>query len=375
MMCPIVELFYSPGVIMYSMVRPWLFKMDAEKAHRIALSALDFVPAFCFSQPSSNSVEALGMSFSHPVGLAAGLDKNGEHLDALQKLGFSFIEIGTVTPKPQVGNPRPRLFRIPEQEAIVNRMGFNNLGVETLVKNIKKSNYQGILGINIGKNRDTLLSNAVEDYLFCMRVVYPHASYITINISSPNTPDLRQLQKGFYFSYLLERLQTEQKLLSDTHQRHVPLLIKVSPDEGEESLKEMSESMLQYGIEGIIATNTSSRKGFFSELPPALKQGGISGAPLQSLSTACISLLKQYVGNDITIVGVGGINSLASAQEKIDAGASLVQMYTGLIYQGPELVSYLSGRLNLEKPEIEKDEEAEQVEEQAQVELSENVSQ
>lgn len=355
---------------MYSMLRPWLFKMDAEKAHRIALSALDIVPRFCFPQPSMNRVEALGMDFYHPVGLAAGLDKNGEHLDALVKLGFSFIEIGTVTPKPQAGNPRPRLFRVPDQQAIVNRMGFNNMGVDALVTNIKKSNYQGILGINIGKNRDTLLSNAVDDYLFCMRAVYPHASYITINISSPNTPDLRQLQKGFYFSYLLERLQTEQKKLTEIHHRHVPLVIKVSPDEGEETLKEMSEAMLKYGIEGIIATNTSSRKGFFTGLPHVMKQGGFSGAPINSLSTACLRLLKEYVGNDITLIGVGGIHNLASAQEKIDAGASLVQLYTGLIYQGPELVAQLAGRLKLKQKEAEdKDEQAEQ-----QVGLSENVS-
>lgn len=360
---------------MYSMVRPWLFKMEAEKAHRIALSALNLVPGFCFPQPGMNRVEALGMDFYHPVGLAAGLDKNGEHLDALVKLGFSFIEIGTVTPKPQAGNPKPRLFRVPEQQAIINRMGFNNLGVNALVENIKKSNYQGILGINIGKNRDTLLSNAVDDYLFCMRAVYPHASYITINISSPNTPDLRQLQKGFYFSYLLERLQTEQQKLAEVHQRHVPLVIKISPDEGEETLKEMAESMLQYGIEGIIATNTSSRKGFFTDLPPAMKQGGLSGVPLCGLSTACLRLLKEYVGNDITLIGVGGIHNLASAQEKIDAGATLVQIYTGLIYQGPELVAQLAGRLNVEKKENEdeQDGQEEQPEEQPPAELSENV--
>lgn len=333
------------------MVRPWLFKMDAEKAHRIVFSALKVAPRFCFPQPPMNRVEALGMNFYHPVGLAAGLDKNGEHLDALDKLGFSFIEIGTVTPKPQVGNPKPRLFRIPEQQAIVNRMGFNNHGVDALVANIKSSIYQGILGINIGKNRDTLLSNAVDDYIYCMRAVYAHASYITINISSPNTPDLRQLQQGFYFSYLLERLQMEQKKLTDTHHRHVPLVIKVSPDEDEETLKEMAESMLKYGVEGIIATNTSSRKELFTDLSSVMKQGGISGAPLNQLSTSCLRLLRRYVGNAITLIGVGGVHDLASAQEKIDAGASLIQLYTGLIYQGPELVSQVAGRLNLVRNE------------------------
>lgn len=352
---------------MYSMLRPWLFKMDAEKAHRLALSALNIVPRFCFPQPAMNPVRALGIDFYHPVGLAAGLDKNGAHLDALAKLGFSFIEVGTVTPKPQVGNPRPRLFRAPEQQAIVNRMGFNNHGVEALVANIKRSSYRGILGINIGKNRDTLLSNAVDDYLLCMRAVYAHASYITVNISSPNTPDLRQLQKGFYFSYLLERLQTEQKQLSETYNRHVPLVIKISPDEGAETLKEMAESMLKYGIEGIIATNTSSRKDYFSELPHIMKQGGISGAPIHSLSTSCLRLLKEYVGDEISLIGVGGINSLVTAQEKIDAGASLVQLYTGLIYEGPELISKIAGRLDLSKPEVVDEPE------QTAVELSKHV--
>jgi dihydroorotate dehydrogenase len=334
---------------MYSLVRPWLFKMDAEKAHGVALSLLNLAPRFCFSQPSSNPVNVLRMTFPHPVGLAAGLDKNGEYLDALAKIGFSFLEVGTVTPKPQVGNPKPRLFRVPELKAIVNRMGFNNLGVTALVENIKKSNYRGILGINIGKNKDTLLSKAVEDYLFCMRAVYPYSSYITINISSPNTPDLRQLQQGQYFSHLLSQLQLEQMRLADTHQRHVPLVVKVSPDEDEETLKEMTDSMLTYGIEGIIATNTTSQRGFFTGLPQIMSQGGLSGKPLSSLSTTTLRILKELVGDDITLIGVGGVDDGVSAQEKIDAGASLVQVYSGLIYQGPELVSQLAAQLLLNK--------------------------
>jgi dihydroorotate dehydrogenase len=344
---------------MYSTVRPWLFKMDAEKAHDLALSALNFVPGFCFPEPGKNSMDALGMNFYHPVGLAAGLDKNGEYLDALAKIGFSFIEVGTVTPKPQVGNPKPRLFRVPETQAIVNRMGFNNLGVEALVANIKKSSYQGILGINIGKNKDTLLGKSLDDYLFCMRAVYDYASYITVNISSPNTPDLRLLQTGLYFTHLLAGIKAEQRRLADYHQKHVPIVIKISPDESEESLKEMAETMLAHGIEGIIATNTSSRRGFFVDLPPAMKQGGLSGKPLDALSTACLALLKRYVGDDITLIGAGGIDDLASAQEKIDAGASLIQIYSGLIYRGPELVSRLATGLNLEKKEEELEEEEE----------------
>jgi dihydroorotate dehydrogenase len=327
---------------MYSLLRPWLFRIDAEKVHGVVLSTLNWVPKGYFPKPAINKVNAMGIEFLHPVGLAAGLDKNGEYLDALAKLGFSFIELGTVTPKPQLGNPKPRLFRVPEQQAIVNRMGFNNHGVDVLVNNIKKAQFQGILGINIGKNKDTPLDFAVDDYLICMRAVYRYASYITINISSPNTPDLRQLQKGHYFSTLLSQLHTEQKRLTDNHSRHVPLVVKISPDENEETLKEMTESMLVHGIDGIIATNTTSQPEYFAHLPPMMKQGGLSGKPLSSLSSSCLRLLKQYVGNDISLIGVGGINDLASAQEKIDAGASLVQVYSGLIYQGPELVSTLA---------------------------------
>ena len=327
---------------MYSLVRPFLFKMDEEKAHKLALSALSYLPQCCFKKPEENRLQVMGLDFSHPVGLAAGFDKNGEYLDGLAKIGFSFIEVGTVTPRPQVGNPKPRLFRVPEEQAVVNRMGFNNLGVDALVANIKKSKYRGILGINIGKNKDTLLSKAAEDYLYCLRAVYPYASYITINISSPNTPDLRQLQQGDFFSNLLDQLRTEQLHLEDKFQCHVPLVVKVSPDETEETLKEMAEAMLTYGIEGVIATNTTSSRELLESLPSAMRQGGLSGKPLTPLSTACLRLLKEYMGNNVTLIGVGGIDSLVSAQEKFDAGASLVQVYSGLIYQGPELVAQLA---------------------------------
>jgi dihydroorotate dehydrogenase len=334
---------------MYSTIRPWLFKMDAEKAHDLALSALQYVPQCVFPKPSNNPVQALGMTFPHPVGLAAGLDKNGEYLDALAKIGFSFIEVGTVTPKPQTGNPKPRLFRAPEMQAIVNRMGFNNQGVDALVAHVKNAQYRGILGINIGKNKDTPLAQALDDYIYCMRAVYVYASYITINISSPNTPDLRLLQTGTYFSSLLAALKTEQKRLSDIHQKHVPLVIKISPDEPEEALKEMAGCMLDQGIEGIIATNTTSQADFFVDLPSTMKQGGLSGKPLSALSTRCLRLLKEYVGDAITLIGVGGIHDVASAQDKINAGASLVQVYSGLIYRGPKLVSELSGGLYTKK--------------------------
>ncbi len=332
---------------MYSLLRPFLFQMDAEKAHHLTLSALRYAPSCCFASPIQNPVHAMGLSFSHPVGLAAGLDKNGTYLDPLAKMGFSFIELGTVTPKPQYGNPKPRLFRAMKQQAIVNRMGFNNWGVHSLVEHIKKAHYQGILGINIGKNKNTDLNHAVDDYLLCMREVYPYASYITVNISSPNTPDLRQLQQGSYFSSMLAALRAEQMKLQETYQKHVPLVVKISPDESEETLKQMAAVMLTHGVEGIITTNTSAQKDFFAQLPQIMQQGGFSGVPLCQLATNTLKLMKHYVGNDITLIGVGGINDVASAQEKIDAGASLIQLYSGLVYQGPQLISKLAKELVL----------------------------
>ncbi|CEG57357.1 quinone-dependent dihydroorotate dehydrogenase [Legionella fallonii] len=332
---------------MYSIARPLLFKLDAEKAHNLALSALSYLPRFCFRHPQGAGVKAMGLDFAHPVGLAAGLDKNGEYLDGLAKIGFSFIELGTVTPKPQEGNPRPRLFRLPEAQAIINRMGFNNQGVDALVGHIKKARYQGILGINIGKNKDTPLDKAAEDYLYCLGKVYAHASYITINISSPNTPDLRQLQQGEYFANLLSQLHEEQKKLADQLQRHVPLVVKVSPDETDETLKEMTEVILHHNIEGIIATNTTCSREMVKNVPYADELGGLSGKPVTDLSNRCLRLLKQYVGNELTLIGVGGIDSCISAQEKLNAGASLVQVYSGLIYQGPSLVSNLISGLKV----------------------------
>lgn len=324
---------------MYSLIRPFLFRLEAEKAHHLALKSLHFAPGCLFTKPKGRVVSALGLEFPHPLGLAAGLDKNGEHLDDLAKLGFSFIEVGTVTPMPQDGNPKPRLFRLPAAEAIINRMGFNNKGVDALISNIQKANYQGILGINIGKNKETSLDKAVDDYLFCMRRVYPHASYITINISSPNTPDLRQLQQGDYFLSLMTRLREEQLLLADFHQRQVPLVVKLSPDEADETLKQMADLVVTLGIEGIIATNTTCARDKVSSLPHGMEQGGLSGSPLASRSTDCLKVLKGIVGDDVTLIGVGGINSPIVAEQKLLAGASLLQIYTGLIFQGPGFVS------------------------------------
>lgn len=327
---------------MYSLVKPLLFKLDAEKAHGFILNALDWVPAALFKHAKANlPVHVMGLQFPHPVGLAAGLDKNGEHLDALAKLGFAFIELGTITPRPQLGNPKPRLFRIPEAAAIINRMGFNNQGVDALVANVKKANYRGILGINIGKNKDTALEFAVDDYLCCLRKVYSYASYITINISSPNTPDLRLLQQEQFFSGLINQLVEEQKRLSDCYQRYVPLVIKLSPDESDETLKQMAETIVAKGVAGIIATNTTCAREGVTNYPHGQEQGGLSGQPLANRSTECLALLKRVVGNDVTLIGVGGINNAQIAQQKLQAGASLLQLYSGLIYQGPRLINDL----------------------------------
>lgn len=316
--------------------------MDAENAHTLALSTLKYIPSMCFPKPRGKEIQAMGLTFPHVIGLAAGLDKNGDYLDALAKLGFSFIELGTVTPRPQPGNPKPRLFRLTEEQGIINRMGFNNQGVDTLISNVRKANYQGILGINIGKNKDTPLDKAAEDYRYCLRKVYEYASYITLNISSPNTPDLRQLQQGDYFDNLLFHIRDEHIKLSDKFQRSVPLVVKVSPDESDETLKQMTDVILKYGINGIIATNTTCSREMVKNSPLADEQGGLSGRPLRSLSTQCLRLLKHYVGDEVTLIGVGGIDCPEAAQEKLDAGATLLQIYSGLIYQGPGLVYYLN---------------------------------
>jgi dihydroorotate dehydrogenase len=329
----------------YSVIRPLLFRLDAEQAHDLVLSYLEYLPKFFFKQIKESPIEAMGIQFPHPVGLAAGLDKNGDYLNGLARIGFSFIELGTVTPRPQIGNPKPRLFRLPSAHGIINRMGFNNQGVDALIVNVKNANYTGILGINIGKNKSTPLEKAVEDYLYCFRSVYEHASYVTINISSPNTPDLRQLQQEQFFADLLYQLHEEQLNLSDRFQRHVPLVVKVSPDEDEDTLKKMCEIIIKHGIEGIIATNTTCSRKQVGHLDHADEAGGLSGKPLSLLATQCLRLLKQYVGNEVTLIGVGGIDDLHSAQEKMKAGASLVQVYSGLIFKGPSLVSDIAAGL------------------------------
>jgi dihydroorotate dehydrogenase len=326
---------------LYSLLRPLLFSLPPEIAHTISLQALQYIPANWFKPIRSSPINALGLIFPHAVGLAAGLDKNGEYLDALAKLGFSYIEIGTVTPQPQSGNPKPRLFRVLENEALINRMGFNNKGVHAMVDNLRKSNYRGILGINIGKNKDTSLNNARNDYIYCLQQVYQYASYITLNLSSPNTPDLRKLQQEQYFLDLIQAIALEREKLTNQHQRHVPLLIKISPDEQDETLKFIVDGVLKIGIEGLIATNTTCSRVGIKDPVYINETGGVSGKPLFERSTTCLQTLRQMVGDDLTIIGVGGIMDKKSAQAKINAGADLLQVYTGLIYRGPDWINEL----------------------------------
>ena len=330
---------------MYSLLRPILFHLAPERAHQLTLGALNVLPRCVFQQPQGASVSVMGLNFPHAVGLAAGLDKNAEYLDGLAKLGFSFIEVGTVTPKPQMGNPKPRLFRLPESQALINRMGFNNHGVDALVENVKKSHYRGVLGINIGKNKDTTLHDAVGDYLYCLQKVYRYADYVTVNISSPNTPDLRALQQGDYFKHLVHALREEQLALADKHQTYVPLVVKLSPDEDDETLKQMAQIMISLGIDGIIATNTTCHREGVSMQLHGDEAGGLSGRPLAERSTRCLSRLKQIVGDEVVLIASGGIDSLPTAQQRLSAGASLLQVYTGLIYQGPGLVCDLADGL------------------------------
>lgn len=324
--------------MMYAFIRSILFRMAPETAHFIALSALKYAPKQCFTTPSKQTVHAFGLTFPHAIGLAAGFDKNGDYLDALAKLGFAFIELGTITPKPQVGNPKPRLFRLPQARAMINRMGFNNRGVDVLVDNVKRARYKGILGVNIGKNKDTSLQKAAQDYVLCLEKVYPIASYVTINISSPNTPNLRQLQQGDYFLDLIKKVSAKRDELEDKYQKYRPLLIKISPDESDETLKKMADMMVSHGIDGIIATNTTSDHTSVQGYAHGHEVGGLSGRPLARQSTHCLRILKQVVGSDLTLVACGGIDSAAIAYEKIEAGASLLQIYSGLIYQGPSLI-------------------------------------
>jgi len=280
----------------------------------------------------------MGLKFQNPVGLAAGLDKNGDYIDALGSLGFGFIEIGTVTPRPQPGNPKPRLFRLPEAEAIINRMGFNNKGVDYLIEQVKKRRYQGVLGINIGKNFDTPIEKAVDDYLYCLQKVYPEADYITVNISSPNTPGLRALQHGELLKSLINRLKSEQFVLREQYDRYVPVALKIAPDLDAQEIQEMAAIFNELKIDALIATNTTSSRDGVERLSHSQEQGGLSGRPIFKSSTEIMHAFRQQLDPKIPVIGVGGISSAEDAREKFSAGADLVQIYSGLIYLGPNLI-------------------------------------
>lgn len=325
----------------YQFFRPLLFQLNPESAHRFSLAALDQLTRLGLlprAEIDCQPRNVMGLTFPNPVGLAAGLDKNGEHLDALARLGFGFIEIGTVTPRPQPGNPAPRLFRAPEANAIINRLGFNNHGVDRLIENVTRSSYQGILGINIGKNFDTPLDKAAEDYRICLQKVYRYASYVTINISSPNTKNLRDLQSADALDHLLSQLKSAQQELSQTHGKYVPVAVKIAPDLDTAQIESIAALLLKHRMDAVIATNTTLSREGIAHLPVAQESGGLSGAPLKQRSTTIVQQLHGYLQNAVPIIGVGGIQSLADAEEKLNAGASLIQLYTGLIYHGPELI-------------------------------------
>lgn len=328
---------------MYSILRNLLFRLDAEVSHEFSLDMLGAAERLKLlelfvTQPAYNPIEVMGLRFPNPVGLAAGLDKNGDYFNALGALGFGFVEIGTVTPRPQSGNPQPRLFRIPEREAIINRMGFNNKGVDHLVAQVRKRRYQGILGINIGKNATTPVENAADDYLIGMRKVYEHADYITVNVSSPNTPGLRDLQFGDSLNRLLETLKKEQLLLQEAHQRYVPVAVKIAPDMDDIAIAQVATALTEQGMDGVIATNTTIGREGVEGCPNGEEAGGLSGLPVRDKSTRVIAGLHSHLGGKLPIIGVGGIFDGPSAVEKLNAGASLVQIYSGFIYQGPAVV-------------------------------------
>jgi dihydroorotate dehydrogenase len=331
----------------YSLLRPWLFCLDPEQAHDLTLSNLDRAQrwgllARLMSKPVADPRTVCGITFANPVGLAAGLDKDGKHIDALAALGFGFLEIGTVTPRPQPGNPKPRMFRLSEAQALINRMGFNNDGVDACVTRVRSSRFWqqgGVLGMNIGKNASTPIEDAASDYILAMEAVYEIASYITVNISSPNTQNLRALQGEAMLRSLLSSLDEARKRLSDRYSVRKPLFLKIAPDLESSDIDLIADLSMEFGIDAIIATNTTIARDAVQGMQHSEEAGGLSGAPVRAASTQVIKTLKARLGNTLPIIGVGGILSGADAKEKIMAGASLVQIYSGLIYKGPDLVS------------------------------------
>jgi dihydroorotate dehydrogenase len=333
--------------VLYALARPLLFALDPETAHRLTLSLADAAHAAglsgLFSRNLSNPVRAMGLEFPNPVGLAAGLDKHAEHVGALSALGFGFLELGGVTPRPQPGNPRPRLFRVPEARALINRFGLNSVGIDVFTDNLRqareKAGAKTIIGVNIGKNKDTPNETAADDYLRCLETLYPHVDYVSLNVSSPNTPGLRDLQDAETLPALLLNIKNKREELRDKHGRNVALALKIAPDLDDSAIRSIADIARRERMDGVIATNTTVARADVEQYPNGVQAGGLSGAPLRERSTRVVRLLAAALGGEIPIIGVGGILSGADAAEKLDAGATLVQIYTGLIYRGPELVS------------------------------------
>jgi len=329
---------------LYDLARPLLFALDAERTHEASLEALQRAYdlgaiRLCRVPLGGDPVRVMGLEFPNPVGLAAGLDKNGAHIDALGCLGFGFIEVGTVTPRAQPGNPKPRLFRLPQAQALINRLGFNNDGVAQFVANVRRARYAGVLGLNIGKNAATPISAALDDYRAGLRAVYPYAGYVTINISSPNTKDLRNLQGEAELEALLRAVQIEREELAQQHGRKVPLAVKIAPDLEREQIVRIADALVAHGLDAVVATNTTIARESVAGLPHAEEAGGLSGRPLRWRATQVVQQLASHLQGALPIIAVGGILKGEDAVEKIRAGASLVQLYTGLIYRGPALVA------------------------------------
>ena len=328
---------------MYDLLRSLMFRLPAETSHDLALDMIGAAGRLRLAEKlvrpvPAQPVEVMGLTFDNPVGLAAGLDKNAVAVDGMAAMGFGFLEVGTVTPRPQPGNPKPRLFRLPDQLAIINRFGFNNEGVDAMLERLVGVRYQGVLGINIGKNAVTPVENAVDDYLYCLRKVYDRASYVTVNLSSPNTPGLRTLQYGETLKVLLGQIKQCQKVLAEERGRYVPIAIKIAPDMTADEVALVGATLLAEGMDAVIATNTTLDRSAVADSPYASEAGGLSGAPLTDMSTEVIRLLAAELKGQMPIIGVGGIFSGADAADKIAAGASLVQLYSGFIYRGPELI-------------------------------------
>ena len=335
---------------MYDLIKPWLFKLSAEQAHELSLDALSALSRLGLSHWVNRGIpeiptQVMGLQFKNPIGLAAGLDKNADYLTALGQLGFGFIEVGTVTPKPQTGNPKPRLFRIPEHQCIINRMGFNNKGVDHMVRQLNKRRYSGVLGVNIGKNRDTSNEEALNDYLLCMERLYALADYLCINLSSPNTPGLRSLQKGDAFTHILDGLKSRQQQLKDQQGKYTPLVVKLSPDLSEDELQWIAEQLIRYEWDAVIATNTSTGRDGIHQHRLAAETGGLSGAPLFDKAQQTTQVLKRALADKMPIIGVGGILSGHQAAARAQAGADLIQLYSGLVFKGPKLLNEIADAL------------------------------